>query len=179
MRIHTLERHHKIIRGHVVDRTNPQSFENGLAEELVVHTLRDLRSQPVRDGLFEPHAAPKSMVATLVQALECSGQDVQTSVTARAGPCTFHRGDVAVYALNGAICAGDINFFASSREWGHCAFLTAWDLVHAECTPGAWKFKINATDLVRVPCGSLIATATAHIGKVNATVICPPFLNFM
>ena len=177
--IHTLERHHKIIRSHVVDRLNQQSFEKGLAEELAVHTLHDLKSQPVRDGFCEPHAAPKSMVATLVQALECSGQDVQTCVKARAGPCTFHRGDVVVYRLNGAICAGDINFFASSREWGQCAFISAWDLVHTECTPGAWKYNVNACDLVRVDVCSLVATVTAHIGTATATVICPPFLNFM
>ena len=59
--MHTQERHHRVIRSRVVDRVNTTSLEQGLAEDLVVHSLRDLRAQPLQDGFVGAHPASKAM----------------------------------------------------------------------------------------------------------------------
>jgi len=173
--MHTQERHHRVIRSRVVDRVNTTSLEQGLAEDLVVHSLRDLRAQPLQDGFVGAHPASKAMVRTLVSVLGCSGEDVMTCVTARSGAVTLHRGDVAVYSFDGInMQAGDIVFFASAHEWGESAFISEWHRVPGQ--PGFWKFEVK-DGLVRVPISNLHATATAHIGKLTATLVCPPVLN--
>ena len=86
----------------------------------------------------------------------------------------MHRGDVAIYSLDGAdMQAGDIVFFAGTRGDGECAYVTSWQRTHG--SHGFWKFTIE-DDMVRVPIGCLRSSATAHVGKRTATVICPPFL---
>ena len=168
-----LERHHKCIRRYVVDRKNTTNLENGLAEDLVANSLRDLRAQPLRDGFVEPHPASQPMVRALVANVECSGRNVTTCVSARKGANTLHRGDVAIYTFDGVdMRAGDILFFASSDEWGECAFITAWDRVTG--TPGFWRFTILG-DVVRVPVRNLCASATAFVGHGTAQVVCPPW----
>ena len=179
MHAHT-ERHHKVIRSHVIDRVNTTSLERGLAEELVVHTLRDLASQPPQDGFIAPRAASKALLKFLVDALGCSGNDVKTCAAARSGAITLHRDDVAVFTLDGVtVTAGDINFFASSLEWGECAFCSVWERLPDLSTPGVWKFKVHPDDLVQVPVCNLLATACAFIGEASATLICPAFLNYI
>ena len=69
--------------------------------------------------------------------------------------------------------AGDILFFASSREWGECAFCSAWVRSSAPDARWCWRFNV-LNDIVRVPISSLHSTAVAHIGSASATVICPP-----
>ena len=175
----TQERHHKVIRRHVVDRLNTTNLEQGLAEDLCIETLQDLRAQPLRDGFVDPRPASTNMVSTLVAALGCSGEGVMTCIRARvSGAVTLHRGDVAVYTFDGVdILAGDILFFASSREWGECAFISAWVKI-AGNKPGYLKYRITE-DLVRVPIRNLCAAAAAFIGAESATVICPPILNYL
>ena len=179
MHAHT-ERHHKVIRSHVIDRVNTTSLERGLAEELVVHTLRDLASQPPQDGFIAPRAASKALLKFLVDALGCSGNDVKTCAAARSGAITLHRDDVAVFTLDGVtVTAGDINFFASSLEWGECAFCGAWERLPHMDTPGFWKFHIHRHDLVQVPVHGIVATACAFIGEDSATLVCPPIINYL
>jgi hypothetical protein len=174
--MHT-ERHHKYVRRYVKDRVNTTNLEQGLAEDLVVHTLHDLRAQPLQSGFVEPHPASTQMVKTLEQIL---GIDVQHGVTtcvdARSGAATLHRGDVAIYSFDGAsMHAGDIIFFAGTREDGECAFVSAWERVRGGGSAGFWKFTI-LDDVVRVPICCLRSSAIAHVGTKTATVICPPYL---
>ena len=174
------ERHHKIIRSHVVDRTNTTSLEQGLAEDLVVHTLRDLKAQPIRDGFINARTASTALTKMLVESLGCSGKEVNTCSAARSGAITVHRGDVAVFTLDGrTMTAGDVIFFASSLEWGECAFCGAWARAPDRDSPGFWKFKVNRNDLVQVPVHGLIEKAFAFIGDDVATLVCPPILNFL
>ena len=179
MHVHK-ERHHKIIRSHVVDRQNTTALEQGLAEDLVVHTLRDLKAQPPQDGFVGARTASKALQQKLVEALGCSGNDVKTCSAARAGATTVHQGDVAVFTLDGAtMTAGDVIFFASSLEWGECAFCGAWERVPHMDTPGFWKFHIHRHDLVQVPVHGIVATACAFVGEDSATLVCPPILNYL
>ena len=166
------ERHHKVIRRYVVDRKNTTSLELGLCEDLIAHTLRDLTAQPLRDGFVSPHPPSSSMLRTLMRGLGCSGLAVSTCVEARSGAVTIHRGDVAIYIVDGGeMHAGDIVFFASSLEWGECAFLTAWRRGSSE--NGVWKFEVR-DDIVQVPVRNLRATAIAYIGDKSAQVLRPP-----
>ena len=170
------ERHHRVIRRHVDQRFNTTSLEKGLSEDLAIESLRCLKEMPVRDGFIGAHDAPRSMVRELVTHLGCSGNDVKTCVEARAGAVTVHRSDVALYSFDDGvtIMAGDVLFFASSREWGECAFVTAWNRVVGKA--GFWKFEV-LDDIVRVPIRNLCGKATAHIGATHATMLNPPALN--
>jgi hypothetical protein len=172
------ERHHKVIRRHTKDRQNTTNLEKGLSEDLVAHSLRDLQSQPLRSGFIDAHPASAPMMRTLKNALQCSGNDVTTTVSARSGPAKFHRGDVAMYTTpDGAndVQAGDIVFFAGSREWGECAFVTAWARLGGSTNDAFWRFQIS-DDLVRVPVEHLMCTCTAFIGDSKAQVVCPPIV---
>ena len=170
--VSTQERHHRVIRRFVVNTLNTRNLEQGLAEDLVARTLRDLRAQPLRDGFIDPHPASQSMVRTLVHGLGCSGVSVTTCVKARSHNATLHRGDVVLYTYDDAeLLAGDIVFFACSPEWGECAFITAWDRVAGQ--PGFWSFNVRDA-LVRVPVSALRCSATAHIGVRKASLVCPP-----
>ena len=171
----TQERHHRVIRRAVVNRLNKTSLEQGLAEDLAVVSIRQLRLEPLRNGFVKPHPPSASMLHSLTQHLGCSGQNVTTCVAARSGAVTLHRGDCAIYTFDGTnMLAGDILFFASSREWGECAFLGAWVRSHVQpdASMGCWKLDV-LDDIVRVPIGNLKAAAAAHIGARTATVICP------
>ena len=161
----------------MTDRNNTSSLEKGLAEDLVIDTLRALHDEPERDGFVGAHAAPQSMVRKLVLHLGCSGRDVTTCTEVRSGAIRVHRSDVALYSFDGvAILAGDVLFFASAQEWGECAFVTAWHRVVGQ--PGFWKFEV-LDDIVRVPIRNLCGKATAHIGAKYATVVNPPALNVL
>ena len=144
-----------------------------------MHTLRDLKAQPIRDGFIGAKNASTEFRKMLVESLGCSGKDVNTCTSARSGALTVHRGDVAVFSLDGVtLTAGDVIFFASSLEWGECAFCGAWDRMPDRDSPGFWKFKVNRNDLVQVPVHGLIEKACAFIGDDVATLVCPPILNF-
>ena len=159
----------------MVDRHNTTALEKGLAEDLVIETLRCLKEEPERDGFIGAHAASQTMVRKLVLHLGCSGNDVTTCVEVRSGAIRVHRSDVALYSFDGVtIMAGDVLFFASAREWGECAFVTAWHRVVGQ--PGFWKFEV-LDDIVRVPIRNLCGKATAHIGAKHATIVNPAALN--
>ena len=97
--MHT-ERHHKNVRRYVKDRVNTTNLEQGLAEDLVVHSLRDLRAQPLQSGFVDPHPAASKMVTTLEQVLGINVHGGVTScVDARCGAVTLHRGDIAIYTI--------------------------------------------------------------------------------
>ena len=176
--IPTQERHHKVIRSHVVDTDNTVGLEKSLAEELLLHSLRDLKQQLMRDGFIDPHKRSASLAQKLQSAFGCSGENVLTCVRARSGATTLNSGDVAIYSFDGVdILAGDIILFASATEWGECAFLTAWTRA-ADRKHGFWKFAIT-DDVVRVPVRMLIASTAAFIGERTATSVCPPALNVL
>ena len=171
------ERHHRVIRRLVKDRHNTNSLEQGLAENLVGCNLHDLRAQPRRDGFVDAHDASAKTVGTLQRAFRCSGEGVRTCVSVRASACTLHHGDVAVYCFDSRTYhAGEITCFASAREWEESAFITVWNptAMHA----GFWEFDVTQ-DVVRVPIGNLRAATIAHVSASKATIICPPFLNYL
>ena len=176
--MHTRERHHIIIRASVAKRENATSLEDGLAEDLIVESVRQLKAQPMRNGFLDGHPAAPHMMRTLVSHLGCSGRDVQTCASARSGAINFFRGDCAMYSFDGGstMHAGDIHFFASSAEWGECAFCSAWTPAPGgNASSGHWKFTV-LDDLVRVPIDNMYAVAIAHISATSTTVICPPIV---
>ena len=160
------------------DRKNTTALEQGLAEDLVIDSVRALREEPERDGFVGAHGASQAMVQKLVHHLGCSGNDVTTCAQVRAGAIRVHRSDVALYKLDDGvtILAGDVLFFASAQEWGECAFVTAWNRVVGKA--GFWKFEV-LDDIVRVPIRNLCGKATAHIGAKHATIVNPPALNVL
>ena len=112
----TQERHHKVIRRNVVNRHNTTALEQGLAEDLVIESLRALEEEPQRDGFVGAHAASQTMVQKLVFHLSCSGNYVETCVEVRAGALKVHRSDVALYSFDGVnIMAGDVFFCTCAR----------------------------------------------------------------
>ncbi len=100
----------------MTDRVNTTNLEQGLAEDLVLDSLRALREEPTQDGFVGAPAASQTMVRTLVLHLGCSGNDVTTCVEVRSGAIRVHRTDAALYSFDGVtIMAGDVLFFASAR----------------------------------------------------------------
>ena len=171
------ERHHRVIRRFVKDRHNTTSLEQGLAEDLVGHSLHDLRAQPRRDGFDDAHNASASTVRTLQESFGCSGEDVRTCINVRASACILHHSDIALYSFDGrTYYAGEILCFASAREWEESAFITVWNLTAMKA--GFWEFDVTQ-DVVRVPICNLRAATIAHVGASRATMICPPFLNYL
>ena len=141
----------------------------------MAESLRQLRVQPLQNGFIKPHPPTARMMHSLVQHLGMHGGGCQDLRPVRSGAATLHRGDCAFFSLDGVtILAGNIFFFASSREWGECVFCSAWvrSPVQANAS-GSWKFDV-LNDIVRIPTGNLKCTAAAHIGVNTATVICPP-----
>ena len=67
--MHTRERHHIIIRASVAKRENATSLEDGLAEDLIVESVRQLKAQPMRNGFLDGHPAAPHMMRTLVSHL--------------------------------------------------------------------------------------------------------------
>ena len=171
------ERHHRVSRRYVAPRQNTTNMEQGLAEDIILHTLRDLRSEPLRDGFVAPHKPTMLMLRTLIHRFDCSGNDVQTCSEARSGAVRLHRGDVCTFtdASDQHMYAGQICFFASSREWGECAFVTAWARLGGSTNDAFWRFQIS-DDLVRVPVEHLMCSCTAFIGDSTAQVVCPPIV---
>ena len=171
------ERHHRVIRRFVKDRHNTTSLEQGLAEDLVGNSLHDLRAQPRRDGFVDAHNASANTVRTLQESFGCSGEDVRTCINVRASACVLHHSDIALYSFDDrTYYAGEIFCFASAREWEESAFITVWNLTAMKA--GFWEFDVTQ-DVVRVPICNLRAATIAHVGASRATMICPPFLNYL
>ena len=168
------ERHHAVIRKHAALREHTSNMEKGLAEDVAIESLRNLREQPAGDGLLRPSPASQALVRAL-DGVGLHGRDVHTSVTARSGPITIHRGDIVIYKVGAEFCAGDVIAFAASSDWSACAVISAWEQTGEE--PGVRIYRI-VDGVILISCSAIVSTAVAHIGQTTANVLCPPLLNY-
>jgi hypothetical protein len=168
------ERHHAAIRKHATGREHTSNMEKGLAEDVAIESLRNLREQPAGDGLLRPSPASQALVRAL-DGVGLHGRDVHTSVTARSGPITIHRGDIVIYKVGAEFCAGDVIAFAASSDWSACAVISAWEQTGEE--PGVRIYRI-VDGVILISCSAIVSTAVAHIGQTTANVLCPPLLNY-
>ena len=172
------ERHHKVIRGHVKDRFNQTNLEKGLAEDLIRHTLRDLKTLPAKSGLVRPHAASKRMITVLARVFDILPNDladVMTSAEARSGAIRIKPGDAVFYDYQGAMRAGEIYFFASAAIWGELAFISQWERSEGDATKEFWKFRI-VDDVIPVHIDAILDSSIWHKGTQIATILVPPAL---
>ena len=150
----TQERHHRVIRRAVVNRLNKTSLEQGLAEDLAVESIRQLRLEPLRNGFVKPHPPTASMLHSLTQHLGCSGQNVTTCVAARSGAVTLHRGDCAIYTFDRInMLAGDILFsrhrangvsapFSARGCAPMCSLMHRWGAGSLMCLTTSFAFQL-------------------------------------
>ena len=170
------ERHHKVIRSFMQNRLHQSNCEKGLAEDLIAHSIRDLRTLPAETGLVRPYDASKRMMTMLRRIYGDSISEVKTSAEARSGSIKVKPGDaVFYYDDDGALSAGDVWFFASECTWGEVAFVGRWARLRSGICVEFWKFKIHH-DVIMLPINEILDTSAWHKGTTVATVLVPPAL---
>ena len=173
---HLEERHHKVVRTYVQPRTNTTGLEQGLAEGLLVHSLRKLRTVPI-SGLSSPRPAPRALMERLgwitggsVQAL-----NVQTAAEARNGPILIKQKGIVIYEAPEGLLAGDVYCLATCHRWGDVAFVGQWQRVADDGSPEFWGFS-KTHGIVMVPIELILASCACLSEGDEAIIYCPSAL---
>jgi len=170
------ERHHKVIRMHVKNRFNTTNCESGLAEDLVLHTLRDLTTLPETTGLVHPYRAPLRMRTVIAREFAIDAvDDLTTSSEARSGAIKVGPGDAVFYYDGDALMAGDVYFFASMPLWGDVAFVGVWTHLTGDFSNEFWTFRMHDA-VIQIPIHAILDTSIWHRGTRVATILLPPAL---
>ena len=162
---------------HAKDRHNTTSMEWGLTEDLIAHTLCDLKSMPLKTGLVSPHSAPQKMVKALRASLGdwVDHADITTAIEARHGPIKIRRGDWVLYrAANQSLCAGDVWFLASAHEFGgDVAFIGNYRRLENAASSEFWRFEEIVGAPMQVPLDLVYEVCVWNQSNGIVTVLCP------
>jgi hypothetical protein len=161
----------------VVDHVNTTNLEWSLAEDLIIHTLNDLKILPRQTGLVAPRPAPRAMIQTLTNAFGSwvATASITTATEARHGPIKIYQGDVVAYTSpGGRLMAGDVWFFASCAAWGgDVAFVGNWERLDDAASSEFWRFeRFDNLGPIGMPLEMIMDTCIANMGD-TVTVLSP------
>ena len=146
---------------------------------MIAHTLRDLKSMPLKTGLVLPHPAPKRMVSVLRRALGdwVEHAVINTAAEARHGPIKVRRGDFVLYRAPGGLCAGDVWFLASANELGgDVAFVGNYRRLANATSAEFWRFEQIGGPPMQVPLELVFDACVWNESSGIVTMLCPyPF----
>jgi hypothetical protein len=162
----------------VVDHHNTTNLEWSLAEDLIAHTLNDLKTLPLHTGLVAPRPAPRAMIRTLTSAFGSwvATASITTATEARHGPIKIHQGDVVAYTSpGGRLMAGDVWFFASCATWGgDVAFVGNWERLDDAASSEFWRFeRFENLGPIGMKLDLIMDTCIANMGGAIVTVLSP------
>ena len=152
-------------------------MEWGLAEDLIAHTLSDLKSMPLKTGLVSPHKAPKRMLTVLRKAFGewVDHACITTAVEARHGPIKLRRGDWVLYRADAqCLCAGDVWFFVSASEFGgDVAFIGNYKRLENAASSEFWRFESIVGPPMQVPLELVYDACVWNASDGIVTMLCP------